>query len=77
MSAAMVRRKAGFPSYPSSQYAIPGLQENRKPPKIEPSVATSEVNDLPESIYTEVPDLLKSKYTYPNDELIKFSTQIY
>ncbi|KAK6644867.1 hypothetical protein RUM43_001140 [Polyplax serrata] len=59
MSAAMVRRKAGFPSYPSSQYAIPGLQENRKPPKIEPSVATSEVNDLPESIYTEVPDLLK------------------
>lgn len=60
MSAAMARRKAGFPSYPSSQFSIPGFQEARKPPKIEPSVPTAVVNDLPEDIFTEPPDLIKS-----------------
>ncbi|EEB13065.1 dynactin subunit, putative [Pediculus humanus corporis] len=57
MSAAMVRRKAGFSA--SSQFSLPSLQEAKKPPKIKPSIPVSNIKDLPEEIFTASPDLKK------------------
>lgn len=67
MSAAMVRRKAGFSA--SSQFSLPSLQEAKKPPKIKPSIPVSNIKDLPEEIFTASPDLKKS-----NLLLYKFSS---
>lgn len=60
MSAAMVRRRTGLPSYLSGQYSFSNLPDSKKP-NIEPSVPKSEVNDLPDSIFTTNPDLIKGK----------------
>lgn len=62
MSAAMVRRKAGFSA--SSQFSLPSLQEAKKPPKIKPSIPVSNIKDLPEEIFTASPDLKKSNFLF-------------
>lgn len=59
MTAALARRKAGLPSYSPGPFGLSGLQEIRKPPQIEAPEPLSDIQDLPEDIFTSEPDLSK------------------